>query len=165
MNTPRFDVAEVMRASRRAGAAALRWHGLSVVLAKERDAMVIGGEIVVTLDRVLVPLPSGTIVPGPVLGRCPRGCGRRARVLWMHLFDGHVSLACRACACVTYATAATRSEVERARLAYDRLRNRLGLTKPWQTFERARYQRRRTYERVAERLDDARIRYEAALAS
>ena len=164
-STARFDVAEVVRASRRSGGRPLRWQGLSVYLDADRNEIVIGGTIVLTIHRVLVPLPCGTIVRGPVLAHCPRGCGRRARVLWMHVFDGRSSLACRACACVTYATAATRCEVERARLAHDRLRGRLGLIKPWQTFERARYQRRHTYERAAERLDDARIRYEAALGS
>lgn len=159
----RFDLAECLRVSRARPGRVLSWNGMSLVVDARRDVLVLDDRIVITLDRVGVPVPSGRVVAGPVLARCPCGCGRRARVLWARPFDRDRPIACRSCALVEYATAATRSEVERATIALERLRRRFGLTKPWQSLERLPKQRRRTYDAMLERLRRAQRRREAAL--
>lgn len=131
-------------------------------LDESRGVLVIDESFEIDIERVVTRVPSGAIVRGPVLAKCPRGCGERARVLWVDASDPEMFLACRACVGVTYATAQTSSEAERARLAYARLRQRLGLLKPWQTFEPKPFQRRRAYARLAERLERARERVQAA---
>jgi hypothetical protein len=163
VNTARFDVAECIRVARDTPSRGARWNDMRVVLAIGRDALVLDGRLALAITRVLVRVPSGAVVPGPVLAWCPRSCGRRARVLWTHPFDRNLFLSCRTCALGRYATAATSSEVDRAGIAYERLRARLGLTRPWQTFERKPRQRRTTHARLVERLDQARRRWEAAL--
>lgn len=163
-NTARFDVAEAIRVARRSPVRVAKWRGVSVQLHEDESALTIGAVLVLHLYRVPARVPHGGIVPGPVFAECPRRCGRRARVLWDRSFGGaEPSLACRTCARVSYASAATRSEYVRARIAHERMRERVGLRQPWETFERAPRQRRVVYERLAARLDDARRRLDAAI--
>lgn len=165
-NTARFDVAEAIRAARRSPVREAEWRGVPVQLHEDESALTIGAVLVLHLHRVPARVPYGSIVPGPVFAECPRRCGRRARVLWDRSFGGtEPFLVCRACALVSYASASTRSEIVRATIAYERARERLGLREPWQTFERAPYQRRAVHARLAARLDDARRRLEAATRS
>lgn len=160
----RFDVARIHRAAQAVQSGVVMWERTPVVLDPELDVLVVDDALVIEIERVVVRLPNGRAAGGPVLARCPRGCGRRARVLWEDPLDEEGFLACRKCVGVVYATAATGSERVRAQLAYDRLRKRLGLVRPWQTFERRKHQRRAAYERLSDRLDLARARLDAAIA-
>lgn len=161
----RLDVAEVVRVARRSPAGAVRWRAVDVEIAfdEDREVLVLDDDLEIDLERIPARVPStGRMAPGPVLARCPRGCGRRARVLWLDPRDADVELfpVCRGCARVEYATA-TASELERARIAHQRLRARLGLSKH-ATHEPRPYQRRRAYQREATRLKRARERVQRA---
>lgn len=114
------------------------------------------------LERTTVAVPGSRPTAGPVFARCPRGCGRRARVLWVDPTDPELFLAYRSCAGVEYASARTSSEPKRARLAYERLRRHLGLAKPGSTHEPKLHQKGAAYARLRNRLQHARARVKAA---
>lgn len=112
------------------------------------------------LVRVRVQVPTtGKVARGPVLAVCPRGCGSRARVLWVDPEEEFFPV-CRECAQIEYATARG-TELERAELAYDRLRQRYGLSKH-ASHEPRPNQHLRSYRREAARLEKARVRVAAA---
>jgi hypothetical protein len=176
----RLDVAEIVRVAKQKPDGVTRWttyRGQSGPLAPpeeavldlvsrhdaQREVLVIDDWLEVDLERQRIRVPScGRTVPGPVLARCPRGCGRRARVLWIDYRDPELFPTCRECARVEYATAKA-TEVERARLGYERLRRKLGVSR-YGGHERRPYQRRRAHQRDAERLAAARERLRAAEA-
>ncbi len=161
-----LDIAAVIRVARRSPARAVFWGRVRVDVDLEGEVIVVDDSLEIDIERVPVRVPStGRFAPGPVFARCPRGCGRRARVLWLDETDPELFLVCRACADVRYATASTGSAVERARIAYERLRSRLGLERPWQPFEPRPYERRAAYQRRAERLEQARERLRLTKAS
>ena len=149
----RFDVAKAIRAARRSPVLAAMWAGLRVELNEDEGLLDVDG-IEIELERTLARLPSGRAVPGATVARCPRGCGRRARVLWADPDERDLSLACRQCVGVEYATARTSSEYERARIALIRLRGRLGV-RAYVPLSPDRYARRRDYLRDLERLQRA----------
>lgn len=127
----------------------------------DREVLVIDDDLEIDLEWVPVRVPStGRVVRGPILARCPRGCGRRARVLWLDLGVDEIFPVCRECAGIEYVTAKG-TELDRARIAYVRLRRQLGLSKH-AGHERRPYQRRRAYLRDAERLEKARQRVKDA---
>lgn len=176
----RLDIAEVVRRSREAPGGLTDWTidriqrtrfaprpvtvlEFTILFDEDREVLVLDDDLEIDLERVPVRVPStGRIARGPVLARCPRGCGRRARVLWFDLGVADVDLfpVCRACAGIQYATARA-SELDRAKIAYERLRRRFGLSKH-AGHEPRPYQRRRAYQRDAERLQKARQRVKDA---
>lgn len=127
----KLDVAKVVRVARQSPFRVVRWPGVEVQVDQDTERLVLEDGLVIELERVPVRVPStGRMVRGPILARCPRGCGNRARVLWLdpHEVEAEVFPMCRECARVEYFTARA-SELDRARIAYQRLRDRLGLSK------------------------------------
>lgn len=162
----RLDVAEVVRVARQSPDHIVRWVGVEIQVDEDAERLVVDDGLVIELERVRVRVPStGRIARGPVLARYPRGCGNRARVLWLDPRDAEVEVfpVCRECARVEYVTARA-SELERARIAYQRLRDRLGLSK-YASREPRPHQKRRAYRRDDQRLEKARQRVKDAEAA
>lgn len=153
----RLDVARVVRVARTVQSRRVRWLGHEIELDEETELLrFVADDFEVELVRVPVHVPAtGRIVRGPVLAVCTRRCGARARVLWADPTSEFFPV-CRVCARIKYATARG-TELERAELAYKRLRQRYGLSKH-ASHEPRPYQHRMTYRREAERLERARVR-------
>ncbi len=157
----RLDIARLIRVARTTPSRCVRWMGRVIELDEDTEVLVFqDDDLEIDLVRVPVRVPStGKLVRGPVLAVCPRGCRRRARILWSEP-RAELFPVCRECAQVEYATARG-TELERAELAYARLRQRYGLSKH-ATHEPRPYQHRSTYKREAVRLEKARQRLAAA---
>ncbi|HJL17287.1 MAG TPA: hypothetical protein RMH99_16590 [Sandaracinaceae bacterium LLY-WYZ-13_1] len=174
----RFDVAAIVRAARAESDAPLVWrayrghrvfgverqelvHEAELRVDEGRGLLFVNDQLVIELDHLPVRVPtSGRVVRGAVLARCPRGCGRRARVLWVRPWDEEFFPVCRACSGIEYATAKV-GELERARIALRRLRAALGVRRHV-GHEPRPGQHRRTYLRDARRLEEARQRVRRA---
>lgn len=153
----RLDVAAVVRVARSTETRRVRWARRFIEFDEEQEVLLFPeDDLEVNLVRIRVRVPStGEWARGPVLAVCPRGCRRRARVLWCDPRSEFFPV-CRSCARVEYASAHG-TELERAELAHARLRDRLGLAKH-STHEPRPHQHRSTYRRDACRLEDARQR-------
>lgn len=144
---PRFDVAAVVRAALRhpgrQGTWRFRlspwreWRSASVSYDPVAEELLVDDAILLDLERVPTYL-HGRRVLGARLAVCPRLCGRRGRVLWLDVIADELDLACRRCAGVAYASAATGDPVERARLRERRLRERLMSASPLRRGKRHR---------------------------
>jgi hypothetical protein len=128
MDAVRFDLAASIRDARRRRDRRTRWLGVVIKFDEARDRVHLGPPLGMDLDveRSITTLPSGARASAVPLVRCPRGCGARVRVLWL-TEERPPTLACRECAGVRYASAATSSELVRASIAYSRVREKLGL--------------------------------------
>lgn len=127
------------------------------------DRVFVDDQLVIELEHIPFRVPTtGRVVRGAVLARCPCGCRRRGRVLWVRPDDEEFFPLCRASAGIEYATARA-SEVERARLGYERVRRKLGVSRHG-GHERRPHQRRLTHQRDCERLEAARDRLRQAEA-
>ncbi len=154
----RLDVSAIVRDARRVETRRVRWMGREVIFDEEAEELRFEeDDFELELTRVPVRVPTtGHMSRGPVLALCPRRCGARARVLWTST-AGEFFPVCRSCAGVEYATARG-TELERAELAYKRLRQRFGLSEKHASHEPRPCQHRTTYRREAERLEKARSR-------
>lgn len=156
--TRRFDVAKAIRAARQSPISAAHWAGLRVDV-DENEGLLVVDDLEIELERTRARLPSARVVAGATVALCPRGCARRARVLWVDPLDPDLFLACRTCVSVQYATASTSSGLERAKLALARLRARLGV-RAYAPLSPHTYRRRSSYLRDLERLERAERRLE-----
>jgi hypothetical protein len=149
IETPRFDVSAVLRLADRRPSDPVYWRyrdagvfaDWAIVVVRydpAREEMVVDDEILIVLERSRSVL-RGRRVRGPRLAVCPRLCGRRGRVLWLVGEAQGLDFACRECAGIEYATAATSDPIERARLGLRRLERQLADARP---VRRARRHRR-----------------------
>lgn len=159
----RLDIAHLIRVARTTTTRQVRWTGRLIEFDENDERLVFhDDDVEVELARVRVPVPfTGDIARGPVLAICPRGCGARARILWCDP-ESEFFPVCRECAQVEYATARG-TELDRAELAYARLRQRYGLSKH-ASHEPRPHQHLSSYRREAARLEKARVRLAAARA-